>query len=354
MYKELEDYMTVLYKKVYLPKKDPSVKLKKVSNDDVVVPTIDNPDAMNQYNYNREQLKSFAKHYRLKQSGNKNELFSRVYYYLLLSRTATMVQKLCRGHLWRAYEKCHGPAYKNRSLCVNETDFLTMDPVKEIPSNQFYSFKDDDGFVYGFDVVSLFNLNNKIFYYRDRETKNPYNRNPIPDHVVANMKKMIRMGKALNVPVNVVIEDNSQPAAEKSVETRCMDLFHTIDSMGHYTSSEWFMTLNLRSLRKLIRELTEIWNYRANIPLQVRRQICPPHGDPFRNLRYAELFAMEGEENIETQKKMVLSVLEKLVYSGTTDENKSLGAYYVLGALTMVNRDAATAMPWLYESFVYV
>jgi len=352
MYKQIEEYMNCICKAIPLPSKEANTKLKKIASSEITIPTTETIHLLSQYNYNREQLKMFVKHYRLKQSGNKNELFSRIYHYLVLSRYASSLQKVIRGHLWRVYERCHGPAYKNRDLCVNDTDFLTMDPVKEIPQNQFYSFKDADGFVYGFDMVSLFNLNKKIFYHK--ETRNPYNRKPIPADVILNMKKLIRMGKMLHMPVNIVIEDDSQPAAEKDTETRCRDLFHAIDGMGHYTTSDWFMSLDVRHMRKLIRELTEIWNYRANIPLQMRRQICPPHGDPFRELRYADLFISEQESTFDNQRQMVLRVLEKLVYSGTNDENKALGAYYVLGTLTLVNRNAASTMPWLYESFIYV
>ena len=31
---------------------------------------------------------------------------------------------------------------------------------------------------------------------------------------------------------------------------------------------------------------------------------------------------------------------------------RSLGTYYVLGTLTIVNQQAANALPWLYESFI--
>ena len=34
-------------------------------------------------------------------------------------------------------------------------------------------------------------------------------------------------------------------------------------------------------------------------------------------------------------------------------EHKALGAYYVLGALTIVNETAATSLPWLFQSFSY-
>lgn len=33
-----------------------------------------------------------------------------------------------------------------------------MDNISEIPNEQFFSFKDEDGFIYGFDILSIHNL----------------------------------------------------------------------------------------------------------------------------------------------------------------------------------------------------
>ena len=41
---------------------------------------------------------------------------------------------------------------------MNQTDFFTLEELKDIDNSQFYSFKDKDGFVYGFDVCSLYNM----------------------------------------------------------------------------------------------------------------------------------------------------------------------------------------------------
>ncbi len=51
--------------------------------------------------------------------------------------------------------------------------------------------------------------------------------------------------------------------------------------------------------------------------------------------------------------KFIIDILEKLVNNNADRDNKSLGAYYVLGALTLVNEEAAQALPWLYQSFNY-
>ena len=52
-------------------------------------------------------------------------------------------------------------------------------------------------------------------------------------------------------------------------------------------------------------------------------------------------------------RKNALETIEKLVNSATEKDNKCLGAYYVLGALTLVNFDAASSLPVLYQAFQF-
>jgi hypothetical protein len=93
----------------------------------------------------------------------------------------------------------------------------------------------------------------------------------------------------------------------------------------------------------MMRELVDIWTYRAQLSVEVKCAICPPLGDPFRNINYYE-------QNLDNIKSSTLNILEKFVNLGVDKDSKALGAYYVLGALTLVNDDAAHALPWLYQS----
>ena len=129
---------------------------------------------------------------------------------------------------------------------------------------------------------------------------------------------------------------------------RALSLFQKINELGNYSDFKWFLSLNKVKLIKLVRELADIWNYRAQIELQVKRNICPPNGDPFRNLN---MHYITTEQSICNIQKVVLEVLEKFVNNGIDKDSKALGACYVLGALTIVNDDAATSLPWLFQSF---
>ena len=57
----------------------------KVLDENVIIPTVNNYELLNKYNYNLSQLKKIAKTYKIKISGNKNQLSNRVYSFLYFS-----------------------------------------------------------------------------------------------------------------------------------------------------------------------------------------------------------------------------------------------------------------------------
>jgi len=321
----------------------------KISDEDISIPTIKNYDEITKYNYNISQLKMIAKKYKLKITGNKNQLITRIYSFLYFSSFIIKIQKIFRGLIVRKYKKLHGPAAINRKICTNTDDFVTMEPLEEINFHQFLSYKDEDGFIYGFDINSLHNMflkNKKL-----DSLSNPYNRNIIPKDIVNSIKSIVRLSKILKIQVNLQFEDDTKNISnEKVIELRALTLFQTIDSLGNYSNPEWFLSLTRTQIIKFVRELCDIWNYRAQLTNEVKRNICPPIGDPFRNLSMPYIHT---EENMYNVKKAVLEVLEKIVNSGVDKDSRALGAYFVLGSLTLVNESAATSLPWLFQSFGY-
>jgi hypothetical protein len=59
-------------------------------------------------------------------------------------------------------------------------------------------------------------------------------------------------------------------------------------------------------------------------------------------------------EQLDDVRKIILDIMEKFVNSGIDKDNKCLGAFYILGAITLVNNDAALALPWLYQALCYM
>jgi hypothetical protein len=301
-----------------------------------------------QHNYSVNQLKQIAKEYKIKISGNKEELINRIYFYFYVSFFATKLQKLFRGWFQRSHVRKHGPAFKDRSLCTNTIDFLTMDELTSIPAEQFFSFKDEDGFVYGFDILSLHNLISKT----KGAVKNPFNTKPLSSTVINNFKSLIRSSKILKINVTTELVDVSKEVSnQKSIELRTLSLFQIIDSLGNYSNPQWFISLNRFQLIKFINELFDIWCYRANLTPEIKQAICYPSGNPFLRLP-RHLLREIGD--IDEIRRLILDVIEKIVTTGVDKDSKCLGAYYVLGALTLVNQEAANTMPWLYEAAFHI
>ena len=247
----------------------------------------------------------------------------------------------------RRLNRLKGNGLLKRDLCVNETDFYTLDDVKEIPVSQFFSFTDTDKKTYGFDIISLYNLILKDGH----DTKNPYNRQDIPKDTITNIRNVVRISKILKIHIDIKIKNENVHTPAQRTQMRIIALFQAIDSLGNYSQSQWFSGLDRRLLIRYLRELSDIWMYRAQLTNEVKMQICPPNGDPFRNTNMNLLMHNMGFTDLQ---RFCLTVMENLVNSGSSAQWKSLGAYYVLAALTLVNQNAANTLPWLYESVVHI
>jgi len=124
--------------------------------------------------------------------------------------------------------------------------------------------------------------------------------------------------------------------------------FQRINSHGHYADSAWFSELNFIGIMRFMRELADIWNYRAQILPHLKQEICPPNGDPFRHI---DLRGFHVQPDLIRHHGIQL--VNTFVTSGINRDSQSLGAYYVLSALTLVSQPAQAAMPWLYESVMH-
>lgn len=339
----INEYMKGLSKQcsILLDEKRKKIKM---DDDDFTVPSFSQYQDLLKYNYKLQQLKTICKEYKLKLSGNKNELLNRIFIFLKLSTSLVQIQCRIRGYLHRKYIRLHGPAYKSREMCVNDCDFLSGEPLKDISYQQFISFKDKDEFVYGFDIISLYNLGIRS----DTQPQNPYNRNVLPKSLFRNLKTIMRLSSVLDFPINVDIEEEEK-ANTKSLDDRIVDIFIKMDSLGNYTNINWFTSLDKSHMMTFMRELYDIWMYRAQLTTQTRRQICPT-GNPFTSVHISYL---QIEDNPDVIKKSIVEVMELFINSGYNEANQALGAMYVLSALTLVNKDAAEALPWLYESVYY-
>lgn len=303
-------------------------------------------------------LKTFAKTLRIKVGGRKDELINRLKEHIILSHFALKIQSLCCKHLFKKRSACtkiqsffktilfrklfqsRGPAVLKRKLCNNSVDFLTGDSIDKIHINQFFSFADEDGFTYGFDIISIYTL------VKNKTLQNPYNRKQFGDIVVTTLKTLVKLSKILKVNFTYLVVE--EPPKHLTTTDRLVNIFKIIDSLGNYTSPSWILELNHMQLLRFLRELSDIWNYRSQMTEQIKRQICPPHGNPFRG--YGHFYYQQGTQTVGSIQYICANVLESILFRSVDDGSKTLGAYLILSALTLVSHNAAVALPWLYDS----
>lgn len=297
-------------------------------------------------NYNIVQLKEICNKYNIKTNANKNERFNICYNILRLCYYVEIIQKKTRKLFIKKYNFLHGPAFLRPQLCTNSTEFYSLEEIKDIDYYHFFSFIDSKNNIYGFNINSI----NKLIY-QHKNTINPYNREEIPREVIKNVKKFIRYNKILKIKEDKN-EEEFVSHRELFNQHMVVRIFQMLDSLGNYTDIKWFNDLDRRKLIIFLRELYDIWNHRAQLSIEKKREICSPYGNPFMHININ--YISDPRIMMNSLKNLVLTVIERLISTGIDNENKVLGGYYVLSAFTLVHQEAANALPWLYSSVAHV
>ncbi len=319
---------------------------KRVTDADFSVPGVGEATWIPTKNYNVRQLKAICAHYGIRTSGNKPVLRSRSYNYVRLVGAATTIQRWTRGHLQRALNRLRGPGYTNRSKCTNHTEVLSLCDVADIPWDSYVGYADGDGCIWGFDSDFVTQTARSAQSNHGEQPSNPYNRAPLPVDLFVRMAAIERLERALGRSTGVLCPESSTVQVNVSPAQRAAALFsHLERETGIISSPEWIMSLEVRDLLRLYRELYDIWHHRAGLSRGVRMSIVPPRGEPFQGMSWASLqFRSSAEAVLNT----ILLLCERTsgMHSPQTDY-PGVGAHYVLIAMTIVSPGAAAAIPWL-------
>lgn len=315
--------------------------------------------------------------------GTKKVLYEKLKYFFEQQRLAIIIQKTARRYLTKVVLDLIGPAKFNRKLCVNDSDFYTMEPLTNIPFDNFYSYKDKENFVYGFELSSLIQyIKVKEKSGEMRRIKNPYNRDSMKREIpkIYKLHHLIRVingtipkrelptriqtrprssshhndlrSRTLSIGIDsnynhALMLETIREMRSKSNEQRTRELFIVIDQLGNYSDYNWFLNLDRGCYLRYYRILKDIWTYRAQIPTYTKIKICPLW-DPFGMFSNVNL----GELTTEQLMSRCLCVMEDMVCTGVEQQYRTIGSLHVLSVLTVINREARSNMPWLYESLI--
>ena len=244
------------------------------------------------------------------------------------------LQKKIKKKIDKDIDILRGPGFTNRKVCNNDTDFYSYDSIDDINDKYFYSYKDSNDFIWFFDIRSLKKL-------IELKQPNPYTMNPIPDNIIEQVKKLIKKIK-LNDGDELINKKEIKRSRKQMIKQNTIDLFSDIDNSGNFCQPEWFLQLNVHYLRKLYRNLEDIWNYRLQITEEVKSRICPPNGMIFTT-RVSDVMRYNSKEVLQ---ELIINDVMKF-RGATTDEDKKLGYMYFLIGLGSVSRECWETHQWL-------
>jgi hypothetical protein len=389
----------------------------KNTNTVINIPTysdyIANPNILKIYKI--PELKCIAKNYKLYVTGNKSSLIERILkYFNSISKTVN-IQKVFRGYLVRTSFKLRGEGFKKRSLCNNISDFYSLEPLDEIDFRLFFSYKDNNGFIYGFNIESIFVHISKI---QKSSILNPYNREKFSQEIIDKIYSLkdkiciifpgvfdtsiltnlhnsrnnsIFNNNSIRIANNIRNNQNNQttqnnqnnypvelPRTRRNINGIEIGTSRTI--LERITTPDILRLNNNREtnfetrLRELFMEIDTLGNY-----TQIRWFSSLTHfqyirmyrllyniwarlslelrnricilRDPFLNIFESRLNS--EDISFERIQEACLRVFENMVFTGIDTEYRKIGALHVLSALTTVSLEARLAMPWLYESVAF-
>jgi hypothetical protein len=223
---------------------------------------------------------------------------------------------------------------RHKYRCNNDEDFFTFEPMKDIPSIYYFTYKDPQGFRWGFDLRSLKKLVEMGY-------PNPYTTEPIPPEVLQEIKERIQTLSGKGTPMTVVDEIVQDKTA--IIKQKTVDLFSKIEQAGYSCNISWFLELDIPRLRELYKQLEDIWNYRSQLTREMRREICPPHGRVF-SIPIVEIMNYPTKELLQ---ECLLGEISKFSQS-PIESNQKLGYMYFMIGLGYVSPPCfQTHQDWL-------
>ena len=354
------------------------------------------------------ELKELAMRHRLRKSGTKKILIQRIELFLMSTKKTILIQKTIRAYFARQLFRILLSSSNRRPECVNEIDFYTLEPLKDVPRYLFFVFTDEFNFTYGFNIESLIHL-----YLNTGKVINPYNRGKILMEV---MYKMFTMYGLLRIFFLDQIDSNIHLRLPNNFTFTMMNAngvyldvnvptsliqssqVSNINSMISYSGPDFYimqlLPLEQRSARNLLimtevlsnirfgidtirrrplnRRIIEIfmeidqlghytnsaWLFSLSIINLNRFIICLREiwvyranildHTKFRIYPFGDPFDSIDRNDIL---KSCVSIIENFVLSAPDIEDRKLATLFVLSALTRVSPAARYQMSWLYDSF---
>ena len=302
--------------------------------------------------------------------------------FIILIKANTHLDKLVKLQRWirhnlQAFNKrLHGT---QRARVVNDSDFVSLDDIKDIPDKDFITLEDGHSFVYGFNLDSVVDLilktdetflelfkkqsvgfcyrqyvSNLYNHYNKIKINNPYTRDLLPSEFKLRVFQLhaINIFKAMKTKlptqsntlcVGASAGTNASDLRQR-VRNKCFAIFQKIDMFGYITDISWLMDENVKNLKFFYKKLALQWNLEFGLNNTARYRIARTHN----------LFSQSHLQDIIQSRADKYNLLDKilesvniLVSNGETDGDHNTGCILILYALAAINPRCVEANPWL-------
>lgn len=349
------------------------------------------------YPYSR--ILATLEHYKLV---NRNELGASKSKFLLVSNNITKLEglftslikanthldKLVKLQRWIkcrlvAYDKkLHGPT-RARARAVNDSDFVSLDDIKDIPDKDFIALEDAKSFVYGFNLESVVDLilksddnfletfkkqSDRLCYrqyvrtlynhYCKIKINNPYTRDLLPCEFKLRVFQLyarkiytasvegnqsMQLGSS-RIGVGNGSAGQGQGDIKQRVRNKCFSIFQKIDMFGYMTDIAWLMDENVKNLKFFYKRLALQWNLEFGLNNTARYRIARTH-NLFSHAHLQEIMLSRADKYVLLDK--ILDTMNILVSNGEGEGDRNTGCILILYALAAINRRCVEANPWL-------
>jgi len=221
----------------------------------------------------------------------------------------------------------------------NEEDFYRLEPIVEIDKDYLFVV-DENGFHYGFDVRSFKKLIGST-------KQNPYTRTVFSGKTLASFNK--KCNELLNQNKPLYFDEPANMTVDQKFNQKLVRIFQKIDSLeviASGTQIQWFTELTFLKLKKLYAVLEDVWNYRSQLSYDQKNKIVP--GNNIFNYSKEYILNLTEHDKRELE-HIILNEMDKLISSSDNKDDRVLGCYYILIALSEVNLSVLEACPWLIQ-----
>ena len=162
-----------------------------------------------------------------------------------IQRRVILISKIWKGYFIRKHLKLAGPGVLKRSVCHNQEELLSLEPISGVNPFDYFGFQENDK-VYGFSIRTVLDILNRNFI-----PVNPYTRQPLSIEARRRLRELY--GYRFRNKLPIFYENNKLVGGDQILSNRWLQLVQIIEENGFFNvNPNVFLGLNKTQLYILL------------------------------------------------------------------------------------------------------